>query len=609
MAKVALLIGVSEYESGLNPLPASVKDIQAIAKILQHPEMGGFAEADIQKLENPEPQKMQEAIETLFSDRRKDDLAIVYFSGHGIKDEGGKLYLATRLTRKSSQGQLIKSTAVPASFIHNIMTESRCKRQVIILDCCFSGAFAEGWSAKDDSSVNIRAELGGEGRVVLTSSTSTQYSFQQEGANLSTYTRYFVEGIETGAADLDNDGAVSVDELHEYAKKKVQEVAPAMQPEIYAVKEGFKIFLAKAPIGDPKVKYRKEVENHANRGEISLIGRKILDALRQNLELLPQETTVIEAEVLKPYQKYRESLQEYEQALVDALKHEDNLSQSTRNELRRYKEILGLRNEDIAPIEAKIFSQKESKITNQDVIQTEQVNVELNTMKTIPVVESELNLKSNTTKSLTTNLSLEEKLNKNEESASKYKRLNLYNIFSRKKRLFVIVAGLIFGLTGVQIIYSQINSVNPRYVQLQKLLSDGKWKEADDETAQKMWEVAGRQQERSLREEDFEKFPCEDLRIIDNLWVKYSKEHFGFSVQKDIWLSSDVNSDFEKFIARVGWGRSQDNKIIFKGLNLLNFDLAAPQGQLPVAVTYDGGSIKTRHKYMSRIIRCDLRGN
>jgi hypothetical protein len=69
MARVALLIGVSEYEPGLNPLPASINDMQGIAQVLQHPEMGGFAELDIQKLENPDPQKMQEAIETLFGDR------------------------------------------------------------------------------------------------------------------------------------------------------------------------------------------------------------------------------------------------------------------------------------------------------------------------------------------------------------------------------------------------------------------------------------------------------------------------------------------------------------------------------------------------------------
>ncbi|WP_193196178.1 caspase, EACC1-associated type [Nostoc sp. MG11] len=360
MTKVALLIGISDYEPGLNPLPASVKDMQAIAKVLQHPEMGGFAQTDIQKLENPDPQKMQEAIETLFSDRRKDDLVVLYFSGHGIKDESGKLHLATRLTRKNPQGRLIKSTTVPASFVHNIMSDSRCKRQVVILDCCFSGAFAEGWSAKDDGSVDIRAELGGEGRVVLTSSTASEYSFQQKEANLSIYTRYLIEGIETGAADLDNDGAVSVDELHEYAKKKVQEAAPAMRPEIHAVKEGFKILLSKAPIGDPKLKYRKEVEIYASRGEISIIGRRILDALRQNLGLLPEETAALETEVLKPYREYQQKLQQYEQALVDAIRREPTLSDYTRNDLRRYQEILGLRDEDIASIETRISPKNES---------------------------------------------------------------------------------------------------------------------------------------------------------------------------------------------------------------------------------------------------------
>ncbi|MEH2452426.1 caspase family protein [Nostoc sp.] len=353
--KTALLIGVSDFEPGLNRLPASVKDMQAIAKVLQHPEMGGFAQTNIQKLENPDPQKMYEAIETLFSDRRKDDLVVLYYSGHGIKDQSGKLYLATRLTRKNPQGQLIKSTTLPASFIHDIMNESRCKRQVIILDCCFSGAFAEGWSVKEDGSVDIRTQLGGEGRVVLTSTTSTQYSFEKEGEELSIYTRYLVEGIETGAADLNNDGAISVDELHEYVRKKVREAAPAMKPEIYAFKEGFKIILAKAPIGDPKLRYRKEVEIYGSRGEIPIIGRRILDALRQNLGLLPEETAAIEAEILKPYREYQQKLQQYEQALVDAIGRKQTLSDYTRNELRRYQKILGLRDEETAAIEAEVL--------------------------------------------------------------------------------------------------------------------------------------------------------------------------------------------------------------------------------------------------------------
>jgi tetratricopeptide (TPR) repeat protein len=356
MAKMALVIGVSEYEPGLSPLPGAARDIEAMRRVLQHSDVGGFD--DVKMLTNPDPQKMQEAIEALFSGRTKDDLVLLFFSGHGIKDDNGRLYLATRSTRKTPQGDLIRATAVPARFVQDIMSNSRSRRQIVILDCCFSGAFAEGWSAKDDGSVDVKAQLGGEGRAVLTSSTSTQYSFEQEGSDLSTYTRYLVEGIETGAADLDSDGMVSIDELHEYAKGKVREAAPAMKPEIYALKEGYKIYLAQAPTEDPKLRYRKEVEHSANRGEISAISRYTLDALRESLELSPEEAGAIEDEVLQPYRRYQKKLQRYEQVLAEALQHEHPLSRNTLNELKRLQRVLSLRDEDITQIETQITSQK-----------------------------------------------------------------------------------------------------------------------------------------------------------------------------------------------------------------------------------------------------------
>ena len=59
---VALLIGVSEYKHGLNPLPSAVKDVEAMQRILVNPEMGGFAEADIKVLRNPQPDDIAYAI-------------------------------------------------------------------------------------------------------------------------------------------------------------------------------------------------------------------------------------------------------------------------------------------------------------------------------------------------------------------------------------------------------------------------------------------------------------------------------------------------------------------------------------------------------------------
>ncbi|MGF1936657.1 MAG: caspase, EACC1-associated type [Nostoc sp. ChiQUE02] len=355
MAKVALLIGVSEYEPGLNPLPSAVRDVEAVYGVLLHPEMGGFAASDITLLKNPERQVVEMAIETLFSGRYKDDLLLLYFSGHGIKDDRGRLYLATRNTSKTQQGELIRSTSVSANFIHDRMSESRSRRQVVILDSCFSGAFAEGMSAKDDGTIDIREQLGGEGRAVLTSSTSTQYSFEQEGQDLSIYTRFLIEGIKSGEADRDQDEFISIDELHEYASQKVRELQPAMKPEIYAIREGFKIRLAKVAPGDPRQRYRKEVARFIHRGEISFVGRRTLDVLRTRLGLETTEAKAVEDEVLEPYRnEFRDKLQQYQQVFTDLLERDETITDSDRHDLQNLQQILGLRNEDTMPIEAQV---------------------------------------------------------------------------------------------------------------------------------------------------------------------------------------------------------------------------------------------------------------
>ena len=355
MAKVALLIGVSEYEPGLNPLPAAVKDLDAMRKVLLHPEMGGFAESDIVLLKNPRRQEMEESIETLFANRHRDDLILLFFSGHGIKDDSGRLYLGTSKTRKTPQGDLVRSSAVAANFVHENMGRSRSKRQVVILDSCFSGAFADGLSAKDDGSIDIRTQLGGEGRAVLTSSSSTQYSFEQEGEELSLYTRFLIHGIETGAADLDGDDVVSIDELHEYASRKVREVKPEMRPEIYAMREGFKIRLSKVPQGDPRQKYQKEVARCGKRGELTIVSRSILDTWRIKLGLSVDAAKALEDEVLEPYRRdFQQKLQQYEQTVVDVLQRECSINEHTRQELRQLQQVLELRNEDTVPIEARI---------------------------------------------------------------------------------------------------------------------------------------------------------------------------------------------------------------------------------------------------------------
>ena len=88
------------------------------------------------------------------------------------------------------------------------------------------------------------------------------------------------------------------------------------------------------------------------------------------------------------------------------------------------------------------------------------------------------------------------------------------------------------------------------YTRLRDLLQAKDWKAADQATADLMCKVMNRQKEGWLRVEDIENFPCQDLRTIDQLWVKYSNGHFGFSVQKEIKVKC---VSWEQFCMAVGW--------------------------------------------------------
>lgn len=131
------------------------------------------------------------------------------------------------------------------------------------------------------------------------------------------------------------------------------------------------------------------------------------------------------------------------------------------------------------------------------------------------------------------------------------------------------------------------------YRNLRELLASGRWQEADQETTALMLNIVERQAEGWLKLEDIHTFPCTELCMIDQLWIKYSKGRFGFSVHARIWQS--VRSQFlqqpdhqskgygyetyKKFGSCVGWYvEAQD---YWLNTDELSFTLEAPPGHLP----------------------------
>ena len=108
-----------------------------------------------------------------------------------------------------------------------------------------------------------------------------------------------------------------------------------------------------------------------------------------------------------------------------------------------------------------------------------------------------------------------------------------------------------------------------------------------------MCKVVAREEEGWLDVEHIEKFPCEDLRTIDKLWVKYSNRRFGFSVQKRIYQSLGGTSKYDsevwkKFGYRVGWWRKK-NEWLYD--DELTFSELAPEAHLPSGVRVLSGEV------------------
>ncbi|MEE9615624.1 MAG: caspase family protein, partial [Anaerolineae bacterium] len=226
--RLALIVASSQFsDKTLQQLVAPGQDAADLARVLADATIGGF---EVKKLINRPSHEVRREIAVFFASRKRNDLLLLYFSGHGVKDDDGRLYLATTDTERG----LLRATAVPATFVNETMTASRSRRQVLILDCCHSGAFARGMVAKGGESVDIRDRFEGRGRVVLTASNATQYAFQGdeiigEGSR-SVFTQHVVHGLETGEADLGGDGWISLDELYEYVYDRVTDERPQQTP-------------------------------------------------------------------------------------------------------------------------------------------------------------------------------------------------------------------------------------------------------------------------------------------------------------------------------------------------------------------------------------------
>jgi hypothetical protein len=246
----ALIVATASYDDPkLSALRAPAADAERLAAVLADPAKGAFA---VQTLVDASQGVLARRIAGFFRDRRPDDLLLVHFSCHGVKDDRGELFLAATDT----EVDLLSATGVSAQWLNDQIARTRSRRTVVLLDCCFSGSFPFGLRPRSPTTVDASTELQGRGRAIITASSAMEYAY--EGDELtgegqpSIFTSAVVEGLESGHADLDGDGLISVDDLYNYVFDRVRERTPSQTPSNKSDLEG-PLYLAASGEGERSV--------------------------------------------------------------------------------------------------------------------------------------------------------------------------------------------------------------------------------------------------------------------------------------------------------------------------------------------------------------------
>ncbi|TMQ24862.1 MAG: hypothetical protein E6K82_07800 [Candidatus Rokuibacteriota bacterium] len=178
---------------------------------------------------------------------RKDDTVIVYFAGHGapevdprgIERDG----LAKYLIPSDADPDDLYSTALPMDELQTIFGRIEAERVVMFLDACYSGAAGGRTFASKKTRAGSVDDLflerltRAKGRAIITASRPAEVSIELPELGHGIFTYFLTEGLR-GAADLNRDGIVSLDELYAYVEQQVSRKSRAVGGNQHPVMKG-----------------------------------------------------------------------------------------------------------------------------------------------------------------------------------------------------------------------------------------------------------------------------------------------------------------------------------------------------------------------------------
>ena len=127
--------------------------------------------------------------------------------------------------------------------------------------------------------------------------------------------------------------------------------------------------------------------------------------------------------------------------------------------------------------------------------------------------------------------------------------------------------------------FNTYSEIDINYAELQLMLVEQKFEEADRLTSSYLRKLAGKLAEKRgyVFYSEVRNMPCKDLQTIDRLWNIYSTGRFGFSIQATILKS--VGKKYELLWPKIGWKK---DGLWTRYPSSFCWSLKAPDGHMPL---------------------------
>ncbi len=229
-----LAIGIAEYQDAKLDRKYAATDARNLVKVLQDRSAGLFMSIDTRLIVDKEAtqQGVLDGLEWLKQKMSPDDIGIVFYSGLGDTDPGGRFYF---LPTDVDKARPLVLSAVSDAQVHGILSQTP-GRLLLMLDADHAGNFAA--SRRKNATALVDNLVGNlpnhdHGVVVMSSSKGREVSLVNEVHKSGVFTLAVIEGL-SGKADFNQDTFVYFNELDTFVSDRVKELTEGKQHPVSA---------------------------------------------------------------------------------------------------------------------------------------------------------------------------------------------------------------------------------------------------------------------------------------------------------------------------------------------------------------------------------------